>query len=287
MKELAKVRGITPPDAPAETAMISAGFYADPLVYDVLHTEQTTRDARIFSRIIAEHTGTRTKRPMTLLEPASGTGRYLLALARGGHTAVGIDLDVGMVAFANARAEAMGLAQRASSIAADMCNFKVRSKFDGALNPINSIRHLLTDAQMLAHLECVGQALQPDGVYLVGVELIDPNPAHWQPSEDVWTGKRGGLSVSQLVNFLPPGSHAGMPRRERVVSTITVMQRARGGAAVTRQIDSQYQLRTYTPAQWSTLLRKCGWESVAEYAIEGDIWAGRKFGYRLCVIRPA
>lgn len=274
------------PSSPSQRSQ--AGIYADPLVYDVLHAEDTARDARVVEKLVRRYVpGAATASGLRLLEPASGSGRYLLALAKRGHTAIGIDLDAGMLAFAAARAKALaarspGLAARVKGIRADMRGFPApRPACHAAFNPINSIRHLLSDAAMLAHFAAIGRSLRPGGIYIVGIELIDRETQ--QTTEDVWSGKRGKLSVHQLISYLTPDLHGGHIRREQVVSSITV---SHAGIPV-RQIDSTYWLRTYTPGEWSALLQKAGWTTIAQHASSGAAWSGKPFGYRLFVLRPA
>lgn len=257
-----------------------ASYYADPLVYHVLHIHGTRSEVRVFERIARRHARDATERSLAWLEPASGSGRYLHELARRGHTGVGIDLLEPMNRFAAEEAERLGVSERVRFITAPMERFTVqRGAFDAALNPINSIRHLKTDSAVLDHLACIKRALRPGGVYIVGVEVNPTGMA--QPSEDVWKGRIAGLSVHQFVSYIPP---EGRSRRETAMSHKTVIE-GKGKHKRERHIDSVYHLRTYTKPQWEKLLNASGFEVVACYGPTGRVKGFEPIGYCLQVLR--
>ncbi|MDP1662236.1 MAG: class I SAM-dependent methyltransferase [Phycisphaerales bacterium] len=258
-----------------------ASYYDDPLIYHVLHMHGTRAEARVFERLARRHATNAASGPLRWLEPASGTGRYLHALAQAGHSGVGVDMLAPMNAFAAAEAERLGLAARVRFITAPMERFNVRrAAFDVAINPINSVRHLMTDRALVDHLSCVRRALRSGGVYIVGVEVNPTGMA--QPSEDVWKGRVAGLSVHQFVSYVPP---EGRSRRETAMSHKTILI-GRGAQRKERHIDSVYHLRTYTKSQWESLLQTAGWEVVACYGPTGRAKAFEPIGYCLQVLRP-
>lgn len=262
----------------------SADFYADPHVYDVLHRPGTRAEATLYLRLMKRHLPRDYPPVLTLLEPASGTGRYLVSLAKHGHhRGIGIDLSADMNAYARAAAKREGVETKLRFLSASMERFTLaRACAHAAFNPINSIRHLHTDAAMLEHLRLVARALKPGGVYLVGLELSDPATA--QPSEDVWIGRERGLRVQQNVSYLPP---EGRSRMEQVISHLTITS-GTGRTKIERHIDSHYNLRTYTHTQWQTLLRKAGYEIVAAYGASGrpKVLHSCTLGYFLWMLRP-
>jgi len=267
------------PGRSVETA--TAGFYDDPLVYHVLHHAGTAAETRVFERIARRHLPADAAPSLRWLEPASGTGRYLHALAQRGHHGIGIDALASMNRFARLTAAGLGLGDRLRFVTAPMENFAVRhARADVALNPINSIRHLMSDRAVIDHLRCVERALRPGGVYIVGIEVTPPAIA--QPTEDVWQGRAGGLRVHQFVSYLPP---SGRSRREQVLSHLTIRSgpsRARNE----RHVDSVYFLRTYTKEAWQRVLSAAGWRSVACYGPTGRPKAFEPIGYALHVLKP-
>lgn len=230
-------------------------LYADPLLYDVLHAPGTREERRLLERVAARHGA----RGGAWLEPACGTARLLRDAAAAGIHVVGFDREPGMIAFAREALERRGHAGRAELFVADMTDFLPqlgRRRVALAFNLINSIRHLPSDSAMLAHFEQVARALRPGGIYVVGVHLCGYERE--RPAVESWVGQRGGLRVWQEVRYRPPRGPADRRRREEeVVSRMTVTR-----PSGVERIESRYMLRTYSPRQWSRLLRDSALELV-------------------------
>ncbi|MCB9845518.1 MAG: class I SAM-dependent methyltransferase [Phycisphaeraceae bacterium] len=245
--------------------MARIGLYSDAMIYDVLHTPGTAAEVDGLERMAARYARTRGRHRQAWLEPACGSGRFLRVAAGRGTPIVGVDLDPGMVAYANRRLGDAGAAGRARAVVGDITDMGgliPDHRFDFAFNLINTIRHLRTDAAMVRHLREIRRVLRPGGVYAVGISLSDPAEVE-EPSEDVWTAARGRVRVRQLVSYLPqtePGS-----RVERIISHLEI---SRPGGVEHR--DSSYELRTYTLAQWEAVVRKAGLARVACVDERGD-----------------
>ena len=224
----------------------SAGFYADPPVYDILHAPGTADEARAVIAIACEALGR--DGAMTFLEPACGTARHLRWLATHGHRGVGFDLSEAMIADARKRAERAGLARRIDLFVGDMTDFapRVKRPIDAAFNLINTIRHLPGDRAMLHHLGGVAGVLRPGGVYAVGLSTTLYGAE--MPSEDVWVGVRGPCRVTQVVNYLPADAR---DRSETVLSHLHI-HRPRGD----EHRDSTYTLRSYSLDEWTRLIKR-------------------------------
>lgn len=263
-------------------------FYASPAIYDILHTPGTAAEVDALLGLVRRTLGDR--RRLRILEPACGTGRYLRILAGRGHRVVGIDQEPAMVAYARARLARHG--RLASVHCASMEHFAGEAgiapgSIDLAFNPINSIRHLHSDAAMLAHLAEVARVLRPGAaLYAVGVSITVYGIE--DPSEDVWEGARGGCRVRQVVQYLPaPGGRGPGARLERVISHLTVRTSGRRGArSATHHLDSAYTLRSYDLRQWEALI---GRSAMAIEAVVDE--SGRDFtlappGYAVFIMRP-
>lgn len=256
---------------PAETPSL----YADALVYDVLHAPGTAEDVATVERIAARHAP---GAPRVWLEPACGSGRCLRQATRRGNRTIGIDLDVGMIAYATRRAAEAGLAGRSRYVVADMRDFSrhiAPGSVGVAFNLINTIRHLSTDRDTLEHFAQVARSLHPRGIYVVGLSLaaygVEP------PSEDVWEGARGRLRVQQVVSYEPPDPQE---RVERVYSVVTAA-RPRGET----QSVSSYGLRAYDPGQWRRLIGRSALETAAEVDETGEVHGATAPGYSFWVLR--
>lgn len=256
-------------------------FYSDAELYDILHAPGTAADLRGLLRVCRQFVGP--VRGTRWLEPACGTGRYLIAAAGRGVRGMGFDLEAGMVRYAKAQARGAGMGRRVRFFRADMRDFDRQPRlgtFDLAFNLINTIRHLGSDAAMLAHLRGVAAVLAPGGCYAVGLHLCAYGGE--TETEDVWEGRRGGVRVQQVVQYIPPlGPRGEGARAERVISHLTVTRRG----AVTH-LDSTYALRGYNLAQWTALLDRAGWVVEGVTSGAGEARAPVDGGYFIFVLRP-
>lgn len=257
-------------------------FYADPVVYDILHAPGTADEARVIESIARRETGAGDDASLVLLEPACGTARHLRALAKNGHHGVGFDIAEPMIADARRRVAGAGLGPRTTLFVADMTEFArayarlAPGKADAAFNMINTIRHLPDDGAVLAHLEQTARCLRRGGVYIVGLSVTSYDLE--QPSEDVWSGGRGLCRVTQVVNYLPPEDPAA--RAETVVSHLCITTPERE-----EHRDSTYTLRTYTLDEWTGLIGRSCMRIDRVLDDAGEEISPPTLGYALFVLR--
>ena len=247
-------------------------FYEDASVYDILHTPGTAREVDGLERIERGYVAARDRG--SWLEPACGTGRDLRGAAGGGRRVAGFDRSAGMIRYARSRQARLGL--EGTFFEAEMTDFAslAPGRFGLVFNPINSVRHLMSDGAMLAHLGEVSAALRPGGVYAVGLSTCAYGLEG--ESEDVWEGARGRVRVRQVAQYLPPKG----TRRERVISHVTVTT-PRGE----RSIDSVYELRSYDRAQWRALVERSALRVEGVVDEDGREMEEPAFGYAVYVLR--
>jgi SAM-dependent methyltransferase len=241
-----------------------ADFYADPLVYDVLHSPGTVGEVRAILRITRRFMPVTP--PLSFLEPACGTGRYLMALARKGHSCTGFDLSTDMVTYAKAVAGEHERSRGVRVFVADMRDFDAGRRLPAvnvAFNLINTIRHLASDAAMIDHFKAIRRVLAPEGIYIVGLSMCAYG--HEDETEDTWIGKARGMSVTQVVQYLPSRGDTGKAREERVISHMTVTK-----GTATRHIDSNYVLRGYNLQQWRDIVQQGGMQIAACMSSDGE-----------------
>lgn len=259
------------------------GLYEDPVLYDILQTPGTADEVTVLERIEREF-GPQPLAPDRLwFEPACGTGRYLRVAAGRGRRVAGFDCSPAMIAYAQRRLAAR--AGRADLFTADLTDFLTaarskglkRGRGDFALQPVNTLRHLAGDDEVLAHLAQMAALLAPGGLYVVGISLTDYE--NLLPEEDLWEGARGSCRVSQLVNYLPPEPRTPLARTERVVSHLTVTRP--GGV---EHLDDVYELRCYSPGQWRKLVSRSPLQHAASLDGWGAPLAGLPAPYQLEVL---
>ncbi|MBZ0172428.1 MAG: class I SAM-dependent methyltransferase [Phycisphaerales bacterium] len=257
-------------------------LYDDAMAYDILHTPGTAEELDGLERAAATHVRTRSQR-QRWIEPACGSGRSVRLAAARGTPIVGFDMNPAMVVYANDRLHRVGLGRHASVCAADMRTFADTGvcepgSIDFAFNTINTIRHLMTDADMLTHLGQIHRVLRAGGVYAVGLSTCLYGCE--QPTEDTWSARRGRVGVSQTVQYVPPTGPRGGARVERVFSHVVIER----PAGVTHS-DSTYRLRTYSLNQWISLIQRSPleWIETADHA--GSPIEPTESGYRLFLLR--
>lgn len=251
------------------------GFYLEPVLYDVVNTPGTAAEVDALERIARRHLGAG---PHRWLEPACGTGRYLRVLRGRGHEVAGYDPLDAMLAYARRRLgrwpDRWALA--AGTFTTPAADLSLDRSFDLAICPVNSLRHLPDDDVVTAHLAQVRALLRPGGLYVVGLDLHQPDAL---PDEDVWAGARGRLQVQEVAQYLPPSC---ADRREQVCLQLMVT-RPRGVA----HHGWTYDLRTYTAYQWAHVLADAGWCRRESCGADGrPLPAGTRPRYQLDVLEP-
>lgn len=219
--------------------------YADPGVYDILHSPHTAGEVDLFQQCARDWEAPRGP----WLEPACGSGRYLRVLASRGIRATGFDLDENMLAYARDGLRRKDQLAQIRLRRADMADFLGQigtTRYAVAFNPVNTLRHLHRPQQVAEHLRQIAAALKPGGLYLVGISFSRYDDE--EPSEDVWTARRGSCAVRQIVQYLPPDPRT---RMETVYSHLQV-DRPRGR----EYLDSSYRLRSYDLQQWQGVIRR-------------------------------
>ena len=134
----------------------------------------------------------------TVLDIACGTGPHLVRLAERGYRMSGLDLSRRNIEFLGERLAAKRLA--GDLVVGDMTDFRLAQPVDAAICMQDSQGHLLTNAQLLAHLRSVARNLRRGGVYVfdryMASSWTDPARA-WS-----WSRRRGGLIVRASFSAL-------------------------------------------------------------------------------------
>jgi SAM-dependent methyltransferase len=213
-------------------------FYGDPELYDLIHADGTGDEVWLLDSIAAKHGNSGKK----ALEPACGTGRYLPGLLRLGWTVTGYDIAPAMVEYAKKRLSKWG--KKASIVRGDMVTYKPIEKFDLAFNLLSTFRHLLTERDALSHLRVTYDALNPGGIFVLGLDLATYGED--LPDEEVWTARRKGKIFKHVMMTLPPEARK---RREKIINFVTYPTPK--GEKV---LESAYDLRSYDSGELANLI---------------------------------
>lgn len=192
-----------------------------------------------------------------VLEPGCGSGRMLEALARRGLRVTGFDLSPEMVALARRRLADAGLAGEV--VVADMTGFDLGRVFDGAVCPINTLRHL-PRPELEAHLRAMARALRPGGRYLVQLGIV----AAGEEQESRWQAERGDLRLQ--VAWVPE-SRDDARGVELHRSRVEILTGPRAGEVH----EEEHEMTIWSHGAWREAVEAAGFEWAAVYeGVEAD-----------------
>jgi len=231
--------------------VIKGDIYDYPRYYDLVFGSDWRAETRFLQACFELHVTGPTK---NLFEPACGTGRLIYRLASAGFTVRGLDLNEKSVAYCNQRFEKHSMP--APAWVADMTDFTLAPQADAAFNTISSFRHLGSEAEALAHLQCMAEAIRPGGIYALGLHL---SPTERDPSEEeAWSASSGHLTVNTHMYLLERNWEK---RNEVFEMNFDVYTPTRSF-----RLQDRIAFRTYTSTQMFDLLGQVPeWEHVATY----------------------
>lgn len=235
-------------------------WYRTPLYYDIVFSGDDAREAEFLVQLIERHGPPAGRGPRRVLEPACGSGRLVLELARRGLRVTGFDAEREMLRFARARLAQAGL--RARLVEARLERFDVGAGFDLAHCLVNTFKYLLDEESAREHLRLVARALKPGGLYVIGIHLTQY--ADRRRNRERWTAKRGRVDVVCNIQGWPADRRK---RLERVRSRLCVVER--GELART---ETHWDFRTYDLREFLGLVA-----AVPEF----ELAAAFDFGYDL------
>lgn len=236
---------------------IQGDLYDFPDYYDLVYGSDWRAEFDFLLGCFGNHAQRRVTR---VFEPACGTGRLLYRLVRQGYDVSGLDRNPRMTAYCNARLARHGFPE--TCLEGDMSDFTLPRRVDAAFNMINSFRHLSSEKQARAHLQCMAEAVAPRGVYVLGLHLT---PTVGQPLDrESWSARRGHLAV---VTQLWTKERDLKKRQERCGMTYDVYTPTRAF-----RLEGEMTFRTYTAPQFQRLLASVPeWETAAVYDFSYDL----------------
>ncbi len=239
-------RRTSPGAARRAGGFVELDWYDAPRYYDLIFDTDTAREADFLERMAAEHLAPRARRALRVLEPACGSGRLVVELARRGQRVAGFDASAPMLAYARERLASEGL--RAKLFEARMESFELPAAFRGTCDLahcfVSTFKYLLSEEDARSHLKRVASALRPGGIYVLGFHLSDYDEL--RQSRERWVVESSGLRVVCTITGWPPERRT---RRERVRSRLVVEE---GGEV--KRLETQWQFRTYDAAEVERLL---------------------------------
>ncbi len=233
-------------DSP-KSSVESRDWYDTPLYYDIIFDSDTEKEADFLEVMMVRHARVKKARgngPLRVLEPACGSGRLVVAMAKRGHVVSGFDLNENMLTYAQERLAGPG--QEATLWRDRLEDFRVpgRRRFDLAHCLVSTFKYVMEEEGAQSHLRRVADSLYQGGIYVLGLHLTDYRDA--SPQHERWAGKRDGIKVTCNTHTDPPN------RRARTEDLQTRLRITREGRTWTQE--TRWQFRTYNAAQLKKLL---------------------------------
>jgi SAM-dependent methyltransferase len=195
----------------------------------------------------------------SVLEPGCGPGRMLEAFAKHrGLEIVGIDRSPWMVEAATRRVAAFGA--RASVVQADMTDFDLGRRFDGAVCPIGTLA-LLSPGELARHLDRMAVHLHGGARYLIQLDLLDEaSTVEDQPPYE-WEMERGDtrIGVRWSTDWIDVPA-----RRQQQRSRIEILSGPRAGQVV----EEVHPMTAWTPGTWAAAIAASPFRQTGTY--DGD-----------------
>lgn len=168
--------------------MIKEELYNLPKYYDVAFSWDLSLEIEFLKGLFNKYIPYDVKK---IIEPACGTGRYLIQLPKCYESIkiLGYDLSTDMINYTQEKIKEQGLSKYVSVIKGDMVSFKIEEKFDVAINMINSIGYLSNDEEIIKHLKNIGSSLRKGGLYIIQLNcafsfLENVLPSNWEMEKD-------------------------------------------------------------------------------------------------------
>ncbi len=242
-------------------------WYDTPLYYDIIFDADTGTEGAFLDALWQRYGLPGRSRKM--LEPACGSGRLVLEMARRGWQVTGFDGSPAMLAFARERLQAAHL--KAHLWEDWMQSFTLPKKapaaFDMAHCLVSTFKYLLTEADAQACLQRVADALKPSGLFVLGIHLTDYTST--RAEHERWVAQREAIAVTCNTHTWPADPRK---RLERLRTRLRIVDQGR-----THLQTTHWSFRTYSAAQLRALLRQIpSLELLACYDFTYDLTSPRK-----------
>lgn len=237
-------------------------WYDTPLYYDIVFDADSPVEGAFLEAVHREYgRGNETRR--CVLEPACGSGRLLLEMAKRGWTVAGFDANAEMLQFAKKRMKEHGMRGQIREDRMESFVVPKERKFDLAHCLVSSFKYLLTEAYAVAFVERVAHCLKPGGVFALGLHMTDyGNP---RVTHERWVDSRDGIQVVSNTRTWP----ADVDRR---IEPIRSRLRVTFPDGKERLQETHWEARTYSAKELKTLItRVADFDLVACHDFRYDI----------------
>ncbi|HZY95046.1 MAG TPA: class I SAM-dependent methyltransferase [Candidatus Bathyarchaeia archaeon] len=220
--------------------------YAHPKYYDIAFGWDPRKELDFLDICFRNYGRPRTRR---VLELGSGTGRLLFGLAKRGYKMIGVEKSPSMVDYVQSKSGELRLP--VDTVLADMASFRLSETVDAAFCAINTFRYLLSEETAGSHLDSVGMAMKPGGVYLIDFNLVGKMSSYPKKGSEEWNMSDKDTTVKAVHKVLGVPDEKKRLVIERLVLEVNVQ---------CKHIEflEEGPMRTYTLDQFKSLVDSSG-----------------------------
>ncbi len=254
---------------------IEGAWYDYPQYYDLAFQDDTKQEADFFQAAFERYAQGDVQR---LLEPACGTGRLVVEMARRGYHMTAFDLSRKSLTYLRRRLRRSKL--QADLFEGDMTQFELERPVDAAFCTVNTFRHLLTESAARSHLESMARAVRPGGLYILGLHVFPPGTE--EEGTERWSATRG---QTRITVTLKADNFNARKRQERIRISVRLRSPKKD-----MRLRDEFLFRTYTARQLRRLIRSVpAWELAAVfdfwYDIDEPLELNDEIADTVCVLR--
>jgi SAM-dependent methyltransferase len=208
-------------------------------------------DVELYKELLAGLSG-------PILEPAVGTGRFLIPLLRSGFEVRGFDTSREMLAVCRDNCAEHGVDP--VLFVADIVDFCEPGAFAAVVLPVGTFALVTGPGLAETALHNIRASLRPGGRFIVDVDVVPATGGPHAPRQ--W---RHGDELITLT------SHSKVDEQARVATLSGRYELSRDGEVLLTELET-YRLRLYDRDEFTEMLRAAGFEAVS---VHGDYTMGR------------
>lgn len=167
-------------------------LYNLPKYYDIAFSRDVSGEIKFYTNCFRKYCSFDVK---TILEPACGSGIFLINFPKYGYHITGYDISPKMVEYAIENIEKAGCSDKAKVLLGDMVTMKFNPKFDAAIIPLSSLGYLQSDKEILSHLRAMSESLRKGGIYIVEIACACDDINNEKTPDETWFAERDGTKI--------------------------------------------------------------------------------------------
>ena len=187
------------------------------------------------------------RKAASFLEMGCGPGRHTSAMGNLGLRSLGIDLSREMIVYASRNKN-----KNTEFVVANMIEFQLDAKFDFAGIFMDSTSYLLSNEDVLLHLNSVAKHLTPGGLYFL--EMAHPRDVFGmgKSTETTWEAERGGTKIKMQWGS---SSDSFDPLTQISQTSVHLIAEMNGKK---REIEDKAPQRSFTATEFAALVKASG-----------------------------